>query len=278
MLRRQDFYAGFSLHRISKEREIVLKGQLHGTLIFVLEGSIKVMAGCGEPFRLGKSQMFFWDGQEDGILRGVSDSELLLFSFSNLVCYRNKIMFQCLRQQEEHETEKMTVLRVEEPFSSFLKLLALYIEKGMQERFVYESKQQEMFSLLELLYTRHQLLGFFGFLSGKSYDFKVRIMTNFEQVKTVGELADRLGYGLTTFRTRFKKEFGVSAYRWLSEQKSREIIKRMVRNGDEFTKLVDDFGFSSYSHFFKFCKTHYGLAPKVLREKIRQGDRDLLNY
>lgn len=66
--------------------------------------------------------------------------------------------------------------------------------------------------------------------------FKAQIFNNYMKVKTINELASLLGYGVTTFRVKFKEQFGVSAYRWILNQKSKQIIYNMTVEGDGFAK------------------------------------------
>lgn len=112
----------------------------------------------------------------------------------------------------------------------------------------------------------------FSSLTEQSSRFKEQILENYLSAKNVGELASLLGYGVTNFRAKFKEQFGVSVYRWLLNRKSQHIIYRITVYGDEFSQIIDDFGFSSPSHFNKFCRSQYGLTPCELRKKLKTNN------
>ena len=128
------------------------------------------------------------------------------------------------------------------------------------------------FYILNSVYNEQELAILFSSLTEQSSRFKEQILENYLSAKNVGELASLLGYGVTNFRAKFKEQFGVSVYRWLLNRKSQHIIYRITVYGDEFSQIIDDFGFSSPSHFNKFCRSQYGLTPCELRKKLKTNN------
>ncbi len=45
------------------------------------------------------------------------------------------------------------------------------------------------------------------------------------KVKNVKELANLMGYGINSFRVKFKENFGIPAYQWLLNEKAKRIFK-----------------------------------------------------
>lgn len=271
-MKQKDLKAGFSYHIILKGESLNAFWKYHGVLIFIIRGAIRVSADDMQPLVVRKSQMFFWDEREKYVFNLLTDIEIVCFSFNSLLCSCDKTIFQHLSGHRFQEKTRIMKLSYSEPLITFLQLLVYYLEKKVDDYLLYEAKQNEMFLLFRIVFTDKDIFRFFGLLTGKSFDFKMQVLENYSKVKDVGELSGLLGYGKNTFRLKFKKEFGTSVYRWLQEKKSKEIVRRLTLYDDNFTKLVDDFGFSSYSHFNKFCKSQYGLTPSELRERIHNSD------
>lgn len=137
---------------------------------------------------------------------------------------------------------------------------------------LYITKQQELFCILNSVYNQQELSTLFSSLTEQSSDFKEQILENYLKVKSVGELANLLGYGITSFRKKFKEQFGISAYSWLLKRKAKLIIYRIIIYGDEFSQIINDFDFSSPSHFNKFCKSQYGMTPCELRKRLKTSN------
>lgn len=270
-LSERDLQARFNYLSLPKGKGLPKLKLFNNILIFVIGGSVRIYSNEAEMVVLNDSQMFFWEKQSDYMCEAISDTEIILFSFDNLVSFYDKSMLQSLSGRYGEIFQTFKRLDITEPLNTFLRLLILYLKRDIDNYFLYELKQQELFFIFRTYYTREELIGFFCPLAGKAFDFRAQVLANWQKAKTVGELAQILGYGVTTFRVKFKEQFGESAYRWLLDQKAKQIIHRLAMYGDEFNKVVDDFGFSSPSHFNKFCKSRYGLTPTALREKIRKS-------
>ena len=74
-------------------------------------------------------------------------------------------------------------------------------------------------------------------------------------------------YSLSGFQKRFKKVFGVSAYHWMKDVRSKSIYHQINSTEKSFKEISDEYGFSSPSHFNDFCKVHFGTTPGRIRRK-----------
>ena len=107
---------------------------------------------------------------------------------------------------------------------------------------------------------------FFGEFSA---EFERLIAENYIKAKTVTDLAQMIGYGVNSFRMKFKKVFGIPAYEWLMQEKSKRLLVAIANSEDDFKNIIDEFDFSSHSHFYKFCKARFGYSPTELRKKLK---------
>ena len=116
---------------------------------------------------------------------------------------------------------------------------------------------------------KEELDYFFYLSSTHSAEFERLIAENYIKAKTVTDLAQMIGYGVNSFRMKFKKVFGIPAYEWLMQEKSKRLLVAIANSEDDFKNIIDEFDFSSHSHFYKFCKARFGYSPTELRKKLK---------
>lgn len=151
----------------------------------------------------------------------------------------------------------------------FLELVGQYLENNFLNYPLYELKRTELFYLLKKLYRKEELDYFFYLSSTHSAEFERLIAENYIKAKTVTDLAQMIGYGVNSFRMKFKKVFGIPAYEWLMQEKSKRLLVAIANSEDDFKNIIDEFDFSSHSHFYKFCKARFGYSPTELRKKLK---------
>ncbi len=270
-LRHQGLKTGFSIFEIPKGETITQSALYNNLIFFIMSGSVKIYFRKKELKTINELHMFYLKKQEDYIFEIETDANILVFSFES-VLVQELAMFQTICRFGIEQNSNIQVLSIVEPLYSFLQLISQYLKKEIYDYILFETKQKELFHILKTFYRKDEMAGFFGMLTDATSVFKAQIFNNYMKVKTINELASLLGYGVTTFRVKFKEQFGVSAYRWILNQKSKQIIYNMTVEGDGFAKIIDDFDFSSYSHFNKFCKSQYGYTPGELRKRLNIMD------
>lgn len=269
LLQNQVFQTGFRFLTIVKGSHLPKMDS--NVLIFIMSGTMKVFSGEKELAIIDERHIFFWDKENDHVCEMLSDTQVILFAFGDLIVH-DLLTFRPHASFQDKYALKGTGLRFAEPLNSFLQLLVLYLEMKLDDVSLYITKRQELFYILNSIYNEQELAVLFSSLTEQSSKFKEQILENYLSAKNVGELASLLGYGVTNFRVKFKEQFGVSVYRWLLNRKSQQIIYRITVYGDEFSQIIDDFGFSSPSHFNKFCRSQYGLTPCELRKKLKTNN------
>lgn len=266
-LRCEDPKAGFSIFEIPEGETIDPSNLYDNVILFVMSGSVKVYFRKNELKTVSALYMFFVKDQDDYTFEITADAVIMVFSFEG-AALRNIALFQSVYPSAEDPDLNAYGLHIIEPLYSFLHLVCHYLKESVCDYILFETKQTELFYILKTFYKKDETSSLFATFTDTTSDFKAQVIDNYMKVKTVNELASMLGYGITTFRVKFKDEFGISAYRWILNQKSKQIIHNMIVYGDGFTKIIDDFDFSSYSHFNKFCKAQYGFTPGELRKRL----------
>ena len=163
---------------------------------------------------------------------------------------------------------KLCLLNINPLITSYLSLLKCYMDNSMFSSSIQELKRQELFYLLRYHYTAEVLGEFLSPILSKDMVFKELVMRYHADVKTIEDLARKTLYSKSGFITKFQREFGQSPYTWMTKRKV-ELIRQALLFGDTpITKLSTDFGFCTYTYFWKFCKKHLGVTPSELRKRI----------
>ncbi len=261
-------HAGFSLISMTEEIRQTLSGLSSDMIIFILTGSITIYSNKEEKRTIDERYMIFLRSFENYTYDITLGSKVIIFFFDSLSM--NELpYYQHPYGILPQPISKWIELKIEEPLYAFLELIGQYLEKNLPDYSLYELKRTELFYLLKTLYKKEELDYFFYLSSTHSSEFERLIAENYMKAKTVTDLAQLVGCGVNSFRMKFKKAFGIPAYEWLMQEKSKRLLVSMANCKDSFKNIIDEFDFSSHSHFYKFCKARFGYSPTELRKKFK---------
>jgi AraC-like DNA-binding protein len=154
---------------------------------------------------------------------------------------------------------------------AFLNTLVVYLDNGANCRHLHEIKQKELFFIFRFYYSKENLAAFFAPIIGDSFTFKKAVLDNYTNISSVKELAKVCNYSISSFHRQFKAVFNNQPSVWLQGQKLQIITKMLADPRIQFCNIVDEFGFSSASHFTVFCKIHLGMTPTQYRKKTSKS-------
>lgn len=261
-------HAGFSIILMSEEITQTLSGLSSDMIIFILSGSITIYSTKEEKKTIGEQYMIFLRSFENYTYDITLGSKIIIFFFDSLTM--NELpYYQHPYGILPQPISKWIELKIVEPLYGFLELVGQYLENNFLNYPLYELKRTELFYLLKKLYRKEELDYFFYLSSTHSAEFERLIAENYIKAKTVTDLAQMIGYGVNSFRMKFKKVFGIPAYEWLMQEKSKRLLVAIANSEDDFKNIIDEFDFSSHSHFYKFCKARFGYSPTELRKKLK---------
>lgn len=263
----QILYAGFNILKTSNEMKLIESYSYNNMIIFILKGSLKICFTHTDTKFISDRYMIFIKMCGRCTYEITPYSEILLFTFDHpvideLLCFQSQ--YGLLPKSAFEWIE----LEINEPLYNFLMLLVQYQENNYLDYTLYSFKRDELFYLLKAIYPKEKLGNFFYLLNSQPSEFEKLVAANYTKAKNVKELASLMGYGINSFRVKFKETFGIPPYQWLLNEKAKLILRNLIKNGDDFKKIIDDFGFTSHSHLYKFCKMQYGLTPEELKKKI----------
>jgi len=178
--------------------------------------------------------------------------------------------------QPELPKNKLTILKFTPIISAYVESLKWFLNMNFKDHTLYICiKTRELFYLMSICYTHGERSLFFRNLASRDKDFSDFIYQNYRKVKSVNELASLSCYSRSGFEKRFRKTFGVPASHWITLRKAADIYHEIRRSRKSIKQICFDHGFSSLSHFHKFCKSKFGLPPGYIRKQT-QIDQDVI--
>lgn len=136
-------------------------------------------------------------------------------------------------------------------------------------------KHKELIWLFTKYYTPEELRLFFHPMTDEDVPFKSLVLAHYRKAEYTDVPAEMCGYGLHTFRRIFKKEFGISPYKWLTMKRAEHIRHRLSLPYIPFADIIEEFHFSSAGHFSNFCKQFLGDTPTNLRKMLSAQRRNV---
>jgi len=256
-----------------KKGEIWNVFPLDNKAIFIMDGSLLFSFGdvtdkvihTGKMMLLPAGSQFTSVAEEDSvfIVMRLHNTKQLCDCFS---------LDALMKEKGKNFKPDLYFLDINERVQPFLSFLDTCMSDGLRCTYYFALKAKEYYFLLRAYYSKEELLSFFYPLLSKDISFSEFIIKNHYKAKTVQELADITHYSLSGFQKRFKKVFGVSAYHWMKDERSKSIYHEINSTNKSFKEISEVYGFSSPSHFNDFCKTSFGTTPgRIRRPKSSSG-------
>lgn len=234
-------------------------------IIFIKEGRLSISLDRRSHKGIPAGQMIFLPCECNCSISYEEETFLLVFRLRNRIqlCDRLGIM-----QLPKNKSEKdFFIIDANDMLFGFFSTMEAYLSDGLKCYYFLESKINELFILMRGYYEKEKLSGFFAPLLNGDTDFSLFVLRNHHKVKTVQQLAALSCYSYSAFTKRFRKAFGVSPYKWIKEQKSKQIFHQINTTDKPLKKICTEYGFSSLSQFNDYCKANFGLPPAKIRKK-----------
>ena len=152
------------------------------------------------------------------------------------------------------------------PLAPYLDVLTYCLKNGMSCRHLHELMEKELFFLIRGFYTKEEIAGLFYPIIGQDFLFKKMIIENYQKAGSIEELISISNMGRSSFFTKFKTVFGITAKRWIVKQQNLKILDEAMHPGATVKELMAKFMFDSQSHFTQYCKQNFGCTPRQLIE------------
>lgn len=241
-------------------------------ILFVISGNIGCsLQGYGEE-NIEKGQMIFVSMSIRCRIKVIKETIIIcvkpgivlnITNFSFHKKQQDRIVFRTKNQQP--------VLEFNPLIKAYVESLKNFIDLGFNNSTHIYLKTRELLHLMAVSYSLDQRMHFFQALISKDKEFSDFIYRNYREVESVSGLAALYCLSLSGFEKRFRKVFGVSALHWITLRKAADIYLEISNNHKSIKQISSDYGFSSVSHFHKFCKAKLGLSPGYMRKQAQES-------
>lgn len=249
----------------------ILKDNFSSThnILFVMNGCIEVRCDDFTKIVVEGMETIFLPKSSLYCIKVVKETELVIFPFDCLNSL-DRVVFQNLQKQVKEMEYQFSSYAVRGRMEDFLQLLIGYCKDGLHcSGRLHEVKQDELFMLFRKYYSNQELARFFYPIIGADMEFMNKVLNSDVKAKTSKQFADANGYSLSEFRRRFKENFHEPVYHWIQKQKRKHIQYELLVSNDDITTIGFRYGFSSLSHFNKFCQSQFGMSPTELKNKLK---------
>ena len=260
-----DYNIGFKNCLIKQGEFIIPANKDNHCLFFLISGNIELFYDS-HAYNLKKDTVWFIPMSSDCKIYASTDTNLILNYFNNPIDLCEKAALESLSVLSD-QTSLTPFLKINIPLKKFLLSMIFYMNEGAYCKHFHEIKQKELFYLLRYFYTKREIAGLFAPIISNNLDFKNKVLANYLRANSVKELAQMCNYSLSSFNRFFKKNFRENPYFWLQNQKVKYIIGRLSDKNIPLSQIIDEFHFSSPSHFTFFCKKHLNSTPSQFRKQ-----------
>lgn len=192
---------------------------------------------------------------------------LQIFNFVRISHLCSNYSFNNLRRYAPSTMVHRTI-EIYEPLQLALSTIHRYFADGLRCCEVMEAKLKEIFFVFAGYYKPEILGELLAPLLRKEVDFKEFVMMNHYRAKSVQELAELRGMDLRKFNKLFKETFNAPPYTWMLDQKADLIEERLADLTVSFKDIMEEFRFSSPSHFTVFCRRQFNRTPSQHRREL----------
>ena len=197
---------------------------------------------------------------------GSSGSKLVALSFDTPPGSCDMFVLQSLSGICKTMKYDFQATEIRYPLTPFLEVLTHCLKNEMSCGHLHELMGKELFFLIRGFYTKEEIAGLFHPIIGQDFHFKKMIIENYQKVDNIEALIDISNMGRSSFFTKFKNVFGMTAKHWIVKQRNRKILDEAMRPGITVKELMTKFMFDSQAHFTNYCRQHFGCTPKQLLE------------
>lgn len=244
-------------------------------LIFCQSGHARISSTLFHDEILCAGEVMFVPRTSQCSGTALSDVTLLIHKFNNTICSTEKCILSFLYSHRQIDTKiyccKLTVAPT---LQTVVDGISYYITDKTHDSDLWTLKHKELIWGFTRYYQAEELRSFFHPMTDERVPFKSLVLTHYRKAEYTDKLAEMCGYGLHNFRKIFKKEFGVSPYKWLMVKRAENIKYRLAQPCIPFADIIDEFNFSSAAHFTTFCKQYLGGTPTELREQCLSKESD----
>jgi len=250
-----------------KKGDSTTKNNGNNYLMFFLKGKVNVSSNLFTKEEFAAGDVLFLPHHSDGLFKVKEDAQIIVHNFSNAT----RCLLSYLRIDNQNVADKILYtckLHIVPAFIPYFDSVLTYLreEEDKDNSSIWFLKHQEAIHIFSMYYTKKELYSFFRPMLHESIPFKSLVFSHAKYANNVNELAELCGHGIVNFRRIFREQFGIPVFEWLQQEKSKRVLHAILATESPFKEILNDYNFTSASHFNKFCKKYFGDTPTNIRK------------
>lgn len=264
----------FYTQELQRDEQLNLDSGDYFMFIFVEGKSVSYTLGDdGETHRKGEPFFLFLNVHKQIHLYAGQKAQISTFSFAKPIQLCDSYSISNLKAHAPVEMTFIT-LDIKEPLQMCLDSVKYLAADKLRCKDILAMKLKEIFFLISAYYEPDDIGRLLAPLLQREVDFKEFVIHNFLRVSTVQELADLRGQSLRQFKKDFQEAFNTPPYTWMLQEKAKFIDERLSDPTVQFSEIIEDFGFSSPSHFTVFCRRQFNMTPTQRRKMLIKDEAE----
>lgn len=259
---------------LQRDEELSISSEDYFMFIFVEGKSVSYRLGdSDETVRMSAPSFLFLNVHKQIDLHADQKAQVSTFKFSKPVQLCDSYSISNLKAHAPMEMTFIT-LEIKEALQMCLNSIKYLAADKLRCKDILAMKLKEIFFLISAYYDPDDIGRLLAPLLQREVDFKEFVIHNFLRVGTVQELADLRGQSLRQFKKDFQEAFNIPPYTWMLQEKAKFIDERLSDPTVPFSEIIEDFGFSSPSHFTVFCRRQFNMTPTQRRKMLIKDEAE----
>lgn len=242
-----------------------VKKSIEAEIVYIEKGQVELRDSASYLQQVGEGELCFLPPGLSRNIYAVSEATLTIFCLpgSMRVCkLENKIE----GKDEINLREVIYVLPVRKEVKEFLLNLKMHVgNTSICPRF-FILKTEELFLLLNAYYNETERQRFFHYEGNRDSQFFYFVLSNYNKVKTIKELATLASVSLSSFEKTFRRVFEMAPRQWMKQKRAELLRNELVYSEKPLKEVSELCGFASPSHMTSFCRKYLGMTPGEVRD------------
>jgi AraC-like DNA-binding protein len=253
---------------ISLPKDMIVKDEaVQGNyLLLVLEGELAIDCNRDHGRAIGAGQMILFPNTAMLKIQAISEARLLILRFEAPHSSSDSVQWSALSVLCAGMVYSFEPIPIRQPLPSFIDVTLDCLRKGITDVQSHAILVSNFFSLLQGFYEEGELAQLMYPIVGKEMAFKDFVLQNYMHVRSLNELIALSHMGRTTFFTKFKEEFGVTAKQWMMQKLKERILWKIHKPGIRVKELMAECKFESQAQFYRYFRQQFQCTPKQLIE------------
>ncbi len=267
-----DSRTAFTYYELESEAEIKNMDLPLHYLIFVLQGSIKVICNNFRDRIFKRGQMFLLMRSSFARVQTIAKSNVYVMYFDKIMAPVSFEKFKSYHPDIKNKECDFHPVTIPAPIRQFFKQLLILQKGNMNSMEFNDIKHRELFLLLRRFCERDEIIALFSPFITRAIDFRSKVLEHYPKLENgrVPELAASIGMGRKAFDKRFREEFGTSPAKWMQQETAKRIRLFLMDPEVTIPDAMEQFHFNSPSHFTRFCRQYLNATPKDIMKKAKE--------